>query len=344
MFGGDKSEKAYTLFSESVTLQLNNDLRLGRGIFYDQVRMYAFAVPDMRKSETSRIFSKAVDKIGQLCINAFDKYKMNSNQTYDFIAKLQSAFLPLLKSHYTKIANKYFPSKIPPEALQTDCGEIIEILIGEIRAGTMRQHFLPPAKRYTKQYVDVPAYHQKRFCTEFSESSAERVVALLEPGAADDITDDIVTVINVFTIIVAKEYQYRQIDEGMQENFNGLLEVLAGDLADGVGVPDFGGDNMLFNAFASMPEHLIKADLKFNYTNICKPQIYKLFTDLMDYSVGKNYPQLYSDKSFRQITNTKISSIVDKLTSRLIEMRMDASVTIIMKQICNKKQFLLYEQ
>ncbi|GHV12102.1 hypothetical protein FACS1894219_04380 [Clostridia bacterium] len=115
MFGGDKAEKAYILFSESVTSLLTNDLQLGRGTFYDQVRMYAQAVPDMRKSQTSRVFSNAVDTIGRLCSDALEKHRLNPQQVSDFIRKLQSEFLPLLKGYYNKIADKYFPQKFRPK-------------------------------------------------------------------------------------------------------------------------------------------------------------------------------------------------------------------------------------
>ncbi|GHV12104.1 hypothetical protein FACS1894219_04390 [Clostridia bacterium] len=187
----------------------------------------------------------------------------------------------------------------------------------------MKQYFSPTSKRYTKQYVDVPIYHQKRFCTEFAEASAERCNEFLEPGVAEDITDDIVTVANVLLIIIVKEYRTHQVNREMQESINGLVEVLAGDIADAIGIPDFDGDNMIFNAFASMPEHLIKSDLAMHYNSICKPKLLKLFNDLLAYSVGRDYPLLYSDRTFMQLIGSRVSSLAEKLTSRLVEMRMD---------------------
>lgn len=323
MFGSNNTEKAYTLFSENVISLLANDLRLGRGTFYDQICMYSQATPYMRKSQTSRIFSRAVDTIGKICSDSLEKYKLNTQQTDDFSRRLRDEFLPLLKSYYKKIADKYFPSKIPPEAFQTDGTGIIEILTKHIHAGNMKQYFSPTTNRYTKQYVDVPAYHQKRFSTEFAEMSAEKCIQLLEPGVSEEITNDIVSFANLLTIAIIRDYYDNQLSPEMQEGIYGWMEMLAGDLADAVGVPDFEGDNMLFNALANMPEYLIKSDLAQYYGSICKPKIQNLFTDLIAYSLGKDYPQLYSDRSFMQIVSTRVASLAEKLTSRLADMRMD---------------------
>ena len=323
MFGTNKAEKAYMLFTTNFVNFISNDIKNKHGIFYNHVEMLVNTSPFMRKSTNSNIFSKVVEVVGQQCALALDKHKLSPQQNTEFINKLRSDFKAILCDWYVKIASKYFNSSTSTEAIKTDVDHVVEIITEKVCDETLVRRFMPKQPRYHKMKISVPIYHQKEMCDSFAQASAERLCESLNPNANADVADIIVSAVGIIVIAYVREYQASQPIKELQENVDNIMEILAGDLADTLGIPDFEGDNMIFNAFASMPENFIKDDLLKYYRDICYPQICKLFNDLIGYSLNKDYPQLYSDGVFMQTTKRKITSLSDRLLSRLIEMRMD---------------------